>query len=154
MLCRRSAAEPLGQRILIRSGGDGLEGPYAELPDGPGAQFGGQPAGGGHRAAQPTRAQRGPSGQKVPGPGWGVAVVSDLAGMVPTMRFGEQCQAMSCTQRGATAVPVGDGERRWDFLLCAEHEDQVEAGDQTHVLRSGGRPVLVVGSMLVSGGGG
>lgn len=69
------------------------------------------------------------------------------------MRFGEQCQAMSCTQRGAAAVPVGDGERRWDFLLCAEHEDQVEAGDQTHVLRTGRRPVLVVGSMLMCGGG-
>ena len=69
------------------------------------------------------------------------------------MRFGEQCEAVFCTQLGQVAVPVGDGERRWDFLLCAAHEDQVEAGDETNVLRTGGRPVLVVGSALVSGGG-
>lgn len=34
-----SAAErPKGGRILVRSGGDGAGGPYAELPDGPGDQ--------------------------------------------------------------------------------------------------------------------
>ncbi|GAB3312768.1 hypothetical protein GCM10027451_25920 [Geodermatophilus aquaeductus] len=41
-----AAKRPKGGRILVRSGGDGAGGPYAELPDGPGDQQG-QPAAGG-----------------------------------------------------------------------------------------------------------
>lgn len=43
--CFRSAA-PEGRKDLVRSGGDGAGGPYAELPDGSGDQQGQPPAGG------------------------------------------------------------------------------------------------------------
>lgn len=75
--------------------------------------------------------------------------LSDPAGRVDGMRFGEQCQTLTCQEDGDTVTTVADGEQRWDLWLCSTHAEQVHDGDETHVLRVGGRPALALGPVLV-----